>query len=128
VDADGPDDKTGTPDDDLRLQFTSPAVDKGDNAVLPLDEFDLDGDGILTETLPLDLAGNPRISGFDEGDLGAYELDCFGSGMLRGNHYVSEGQAYRAGFHTELAITATVRIADVRASCTAIGLSNLNEA
>jgi hypothetical protein len=31
VDADGPDDVLGTPDDNLRLQLTSPAIDAGDN-------------------------------------------------------------------------------------------------
>jgi hypothetical protein len=126
IDADGPDDVGGTADDDLRLQFTSPAVDKGDNAALPLDELDLDGDDVLTETLPLDLAGNPRISGFDVVDLGAYELDCFGSGMLRGNQFLSEGQQYRNGFHAE--ITATLKISDVLVSYAAIGLSKLNNA
>jgi hypothetical protein len=60
VDADGPDDVVGTPDDNLRLQLTSPAIDAGDNSALPPDTFDLDGDGDTAELLPLDLDGYPR--------------------------------------------------------------------
>lgn len=57
---------------DLRLLPNSPAVNHGDNAALPLDALDLDNDGDITELLPIDLAGNPRIV---DGlvDLGAYE-------------------------------------------------------
>jgi hypothetical protein len=45
---------------DLRLRLTSPAIDAGDNIALPLDPFDLDGDGNTAELLPLDLDGYPR--------------------------------------------------------------------
>lgn len=66
VDADGPDDRPGTLDDNLRLQPASPAIDAGDNAALPSEARDL--------------GGNPRI--FDGGsgtaivDLGAYEYNA----------------------------------------------------
>ncbi len=57
---------------DLRLSIGSPCLDAGDNAALPADEVDLDGDGNTVETLPYDLAGNPRVqSGIV--DMGAYE-------------------------------------------------------
>ena len=58
--------------DDLRLLPTSPAIGAGDNALLPADEFDLDGDGDVAEPLPVDLAGGPRVLG-PRVDIGAYE-------------------------------------------------------
>ena len=72
VDADGEDDTTGTADDDLRLQPTSPCIDAGTNNAPWLN-------GIIT-----DLAGNPRFVDSaaipDTGngiapiiDMGAYE-------------------------------------------------------
>jgi hypothetical protein len=57
---------------DLRLQPTSPAIDKGDNGALPADTLDLDGDGDTSEPLPLDLDGRYRIIGLAV-DMGAYE-------------------------------------------------------
>jgi len=81
VDLNGPDNITGTLDDNLRLWSDSPAVDAGENAALPVDVLDLDGDGDLGEALPLDLDRHPRwvdmliktdgVSGTV--DLGAYE-------------------------------------------------------
>ncbi len=59
VDADGPDNIPGTCDDDLQLQDSSPCLDAGDNASVPLD-------------VATDLQGHPRISG-SAVDIGAYE-------------------------------------------------------
>jgi len=84
VDADGADDVAGTPDDDLRLGPGSPAIDAADNTAVPLDFFDVDGDGNILEQLPIDLGGNPRFIDAawvaDSGngsppivDMGAYE-------------------------------------------------------
>jgi len=70
----------GTPDDDagdVRIRFwSSPAVNAGDNSLLPPDEFDLDGNGDTHEPLPLDRGGRPRVL---EGtvDIGAYEMRAF---------------------------------------------------
>jgi hypothetical protein len=72
VDPDGLDDVIGTLDDNLRLWFTSPAVEAGDNIAVPADTLDLDGDGDTTETLPFDLDGYPRILGGNV-DMGPYE-------------------------------------------------------
>jgi hypothetical protein len=72
VDPDGTDNTPGTADDNLRLLATSPALDAGNNADLPADTADLDGDGDTSEPLPLDLDGGPRIvNGIV--DMGAYE-------------------------------------------------------
>ncbi len=79
---------------DLRLQAGSSAIDAADTTVLPLDTFDLDGDGITTERISLDLSGSPRIlddpatpdtgvPGSNVVDMGAYEYfsDCNGNGI-----------------------------------------------
>ena len=71
----GADGVWGTADDDygdLQLLSTSPAINAGDNDLLPRDEFDLDGDGNVYEPLPLDLAGSQRIKLLIV-DMGAYE-------------------------------------------------------
>jgi hypothetical protein len=60
-------------------------VDAGHNWAVPADTTDVDGDGDLTELLPLDLDGNPRFAADvlegDPGcgvpvvvDMGGYEL------------------------------------------------------
>ncbi|MEP0546336.1 MAG: endonuclease [Rhodothermales bacterium] len=65
---------TDGPDDygDLRLQEGSPGVDFGLAEYLPLDRWDVDGDGDTAEPLPIDLASAPRLQG-NAVDLGAYE-------------------------------------------------------
>ncbi len=62
----------------LRLQPVSPCLETADDTAWPADTFDLDEDGDVTELLPFDLVGNPRISDGDgdamaHGDLGAFE-------------------------------------------------------
>lgn len=80
VDAAGFDGVSGTEDDDLHLRAGSPAIDAGYNAALPPDSLDLDGDGDMTEPLPVDLDGNVRV--YDGGtgaavvDMGSYEFDA----------------------------------------------------
>ncbi|MEA5537307.1 cadherin domain-containing protein [Crocosphaera sp. XPORK-15E] len=59
--------------DDLRLQSTSPAINAGNNASLPADTRDLDGDSNITEAIPFDIARNPRVNGTNV-DLGAFEF------------------------------------------------------
>jgi L-ascorbate metabolism protein UlaG (beta-lactamase superfamily) len=83
VNPDGLDGIAGTPDDDLRLQPTSPAVDAADNTAVPPDLADLDCDGDTAERLPFDVARLPRFVDLpreDTGngappivDMGAYE-------------------------------------------------------
>ena len=72
VDPLGPDGIAGTLDDDLRLLSNSPAIDAGDNALLPDDTLDVDGDGDTVEKTPLDLDGTGRIKNGTV-DMGAYE-------------------------------------------------------
>ena len=72
VDPNGPDNKVGTADDNLRLDLASPCRDVGDNSVLPADVADLDNDGDVNEPIPFDIDGKPRILN-GAIDLGAYE-------------------------------------------------------
>jgi Thrombospondin type 3 repeat len=79
---------------DLRLQQGSPCIDGGDNAGLPADVLDVDGDGDTVELIPLDHASGARR--IDDGavvdtgsgsppivDMGAYEAlgDCDSNGV-----------------------------------------------
>jgi predicted outer membrane repeat protein len=87
----GSDSTWGTSDDDygdLRLQTGSPAVDAGNNELLPADSSDMDGDGDLIEIIPYDQGkGSRRVevpvtadSGYGFAplvDLGAYELQTW---------------------------------------------------
>jgi hypothetical protein len=66
---------SGTLDDNLRLNWTSPAIDAGDNSVVPLDDVDINYNGIITETMPYDLDNNSRLIGTV--DLGAYEAKIY---------------------------------------------------
>ncbi|MCP4601743.1 MAG: hypothetical protein GY847_14710 [Proteobacteria bacterium] len=59
-------------DKDFQLSSTSRCIGSGDQAVLPKDIADLDGDGKIDETLPVDLGGRNRIAGSIV-DIGAYE-------------------------------------------------------
>jgi hypothetical protein len=60
---------------DFSLAAGSPCINAGDTAALPPDTFDLDGDGDVTEALPLDFAGAPRVAGSPPiVDMGAYEF------------------------------------------------------
>ena len=72
------DESANDDDGDLHLTAGSPAVDAGDNALLPPDSSDSDADGDTGEPLPLDLDGSRRVQdGDDDGvatvDMGAYE-------------------------------------------------------
>ncbi len=59
-------------DGDYHLSADSPCIDIGDNTALPPDVHDLDGDGDVTEPLPLDLGNGPRIVN-GVVDMGAFE-------------------------------------------------------
>lgn len=61
VDPAGPDGMVGTADDDYRLGSQSPGIDAGANDYVPLDDFDLDGDGDTSEPIPMDANGEPRF-------------------------------------------------------------------
>jgi hypothetical protein len=63
---------------DYHLAPGSLCVDAGDNASVPSDAADLDGDGNTTEPVPFDLDGNQRMVDADNDgscvvDMGAYE-------------------------------------------------------
>jgi len=63
--------------DNLHLQIApeSPCVDAGDIARLPVDQFDLDGDGVTTgEKLSFDLDLKERVT--DAVDMGVFEVNC----------------------------------------------------
>ncbi|MGJ8663655.1 MAG: hypothetical protein ACSHWU_08390, partial [Marinicella sp.] len=56
----------------FRLLADSPLIDAGDFNLLPMDEYDIDGDGDFMELLPLDLDGYARDLGLNV-DIGPYE-------------------------------------------------------
>jgi predicted outer membrane repeat protein len=58
---------------DLRLSDGSPCKDAGNNAAIPDDLADLDGDGIIDEQTPYDLDYEIRVSNTVV-DMGAYEF------------------------------------------------------
>lgn len=72
IDPIGPDGIPATADDDLRLQSNSPAVGNARTDLLPNDSADLDADSNTDEPTPLDLSGQPRLSGLGL-ELGAFE-------------------------------------------------------
>ena len=73
-----------------RLLTGSSLIDTGDNSLLPMDDYDVDGDGDFLEVHPLDLDGLTRISG-TKVDIGAFEfqqiyyLGGMVSGLFSGN-------------------------------------------
>jgi hypothetical protein len=62
---------TPTTSGNYHLQLSSPAIDQGNNAALPTDQSDLDGDSNTTEPIPYDL--DDRTRSMSTVDLGAYE-------------------------------------------------------
>ena len=61
----------------LSLLACSPVINLGNNAALPMDDFDLDYNMNVSEIIPYDVSANPRIFNENNGgvvDLGAYEL------------------------------------------------------
>ncbi len=86
----GPDGVAGTGDEDLRLRYASPCIDRAATSDLPADVTDADGDANTAEVLPRDLLwglrsrDDPSISAFGAGarpDVGPYEFvgsSCLG--------------------------------------------------
>ncbi len=79
VNAIGPDGVVGTEDDDMHISGSSPLVDAGLNGLSTFDTADLDGDSDVSEPLPVDIDGDPRIAdGDNDGtfviDIGADEV------------------------------------------------------
>jgi len=58
---------------DLRLTSGSPAIDNGINAMMPVDAYDVDYDGNITEVVDIDLNQTQRIQ-YGTIDFGAFEF------------------------------------------------------
>lgn len=89
VDASGADNVAGTEDDDLRLGPGSPAIDAGDNGLIPAGVvFDLDGNARRLDdpATPDSGAGAPPVV-----DMGAYELMAAGTAVC-GNGVAEPGE------------------------------------
>jgi hypothetical protein len=81
VDRDGPDDDVSTWADNDYHPGEPLCINTGDNASVPSDVSDLDGDGDTSEPTPFDLAHENRLSGIV--DMGAYEVgDSDGDGIM----------------------------------------------
>ncbi|HCS90716.1 MAG TPA: hypothetical protein DIW77_11895 [Chromatiaceae bacterium] len=86
---------------------TSPLIDAGDNASLPNDDLDIDQDGDLTESLPLDALGQSRIAGatvdigaieaFESGTFAASDSDCDGLSDAWEQHWLGHLDASGRG-------------------------------
>lgn len=83
--APGLDGVVGTLDDDRRFANFAQLADAGSTAALPADEYDLDEDGDVEETIPLDLAAYERLRNWISPpveppivDIGAYEFRSLG--------------------------------------------------
>jgi hypothetical protein len=102
VSARGADGIAGTLDDDLRLHttFRSPSlvIDQGNNSALPADADDLDGDGDVSEPLPLDVTARARVIGFTAlppvVDMGALEANIVDV-LAEGDALLAEGTTFR---------------------------------
>lgn len=61
----------------------SPAIDVGDNTIIPSDSFDIDGDGDTTEPIPFDQRGKGFLRVINQTvDLGAVEFVTITSGQI----------------------------------------------
>ena len=73
----------------VEINASSPCIDSGNDAMLPNDVVDLDGDGDFLELLPIDFLSDLRIGGMQV-DMGAIEYHaphCLGD--LNGNSVVN---------------------------------------
>lgn len=107
---------------DLRiLTDGSPVLDAGSDGQLPVDQFDLDGDGDTSEPLPVDIGGMSRVvdnnaDGTPTVDIGAYEapstvlpVELVSFEVVRHRHgailtWRTASETNNAGFHVERSI------------------------
>ncbi len=92
----GPDGLAGTEDDAIELLFGSPCIDAGDDALVPADVADLDGDGDTAEPVPIDLAGAPRLTDVPfatDGGQGAVDMGCYEHSASVAAPWADQGQA-----------------------------------
>ncbi len=85
----------------FNLAKCSPGIDAGKNNFIPMDTWDVDGDGDTLEVLPYDYAGNTRIINSTV-DMGAYEAPlynntghdtvqfCVGTSVFYKGYYIDE--------------------------------------
>jgi hypothetical protein len=91
----------------FNLLKNSPCIDSGNDAAVPADLADLDGDSDIDEKMPLDLDGEPR---FDKNvDMGAYEyvhqpdITVSDSAVLTGDLWIPFGAVQVGNFKEETA-------------------------
>ncbi|MCC6230808.1 MAG: hypothetical protein IT432_16470 [Phycisphaerales bacterium] len=115
IDINGADNVPGNFDDNFRLQTTSPAIDAGNNNLVPMDPWDFDGDFNFAEKWSGDMDGNTRLVDVpfasDTGvgpapiiDRGAFEYqftpclaDFNGDGFVNALDYDLFASAFEAG-------------------------------
>jgi hypothetical protein len=80
---------------DLHLQLSSPAIDAGNNSLLPADNLDLNHNGNTTEVLPLDRDGNLRQVDLPVADsgVGSAPIVDMGAFEARSRVYVAQTAA-----------------------------------
>lgn len=111
-DADGPDNIPGSADDRVSLAAASPAINAGNDAALPPDKFDLDGDGDFGEPIPTDVLGAARVD--DTGpivvvDMGAHEADASVVSVEPGGDFSDRGVALTPPYPNPMSEAGSVR-------------------
>jgi hypothetical protein len=133
VDADGPDDVPGTPDDNVRLSPCSPCIDAADNSSVPADLLtDLDSNPRFVDDPYVPDTGYPPASP-PIVDMGAYEfqgIECYGDltgdrvidladlGQMLANYGATSGALYTDG---DLDCNGTVDLSDLGAMLAVYG-------
>jgi Dockerin type I domain len=98
----------GGPTHTYALLSGSPAINAGDNTLLPADTLDLDGDGNRTEPIPFDQRGGGHVRVFGPApDIGAFEVQPIAPKV---QSVAINGGAIQRSRVTELTVTFSTQV------------------
>ena len=84
----GPDGLWNGTDDcigNLKLRYSSPCIEVGNNSYLPTDSFDLDDDGDMNEPVSIDLADHLRLIDRNRDFIATVDMGAYERGVCPGN-------------------------------------------